>query len=262
MGDIVSEHVEMYLVMIALLREDAQTPVPLSLLAQKLAISPVSTNEMCRKLAEQGLVRYQPYKGVTLTDPGETEAQVILSRRRLWVVFLVEELGIEPDEADEIACQLEHVTSERLVDALKAYLERAPAAARPRQQPVDHHVASSQPLSACAAGQQGFIAGIDADHATADFLHAQGLVDGAQVTVLVLSDDGTLLLGLGERRLSLAAPLAAQVMLAQPDEVVSLCTWEKCRMFWSHPEDAEACPRLADTGGSVMPCPMDCLART
>jgi DtxR family Mn-dependent transcriptional regulator len=199
---------------------------------------------------------------VTLTEPGEAQAQVLLSRRRLWVVFLVEELGIEPNEADEIACQLEHVTSERLVDALKAYLERAPAMTRPNRLPADQHTVASQPLSACAAGQQGAIAAISTDHTTADFLHAQGLRDGTQVMVLAVGDDGTLLLDIGARRLSLAAPLAAQVMLALPDTGGDRCTWEKCRMFWAHPEDAEACPRLADTGGSVMPCPMDCLART
>jgi len=42
----------MYLVTLALLHGQEQ-PVPLSLLAQNLAVSPVSVNEMCRKLTER-----------------------------------------------------------------------------------------------------------------------------------------------------------------------------------------------------------------
>lgn len=255
-----SEHVEMYLVMIALLRETASTPVPLSLLAQKLAISPVSTNEMCRKLDEQGLVHYQPYKGVTLTETGETEAQIILSRRRLWVVFLVEELGIEPDEADAIACQLEHITSERLVSALKAYLERVPAAPV-RQRPSAP--STTRPLDTCAAGQQIAIATLTTEQTTTDFLRAQGLTAGTLVTLLAVSDDGTRLLAMDTRRLALAAPLAAQIMVAPPAAApLQPCTWEKCRAFWSHPVHGETpCARLTETSGDGRPCGLDCLAR-
>lgn len=82
---------------------------------------------MCHRLQERGLLCYQPYRGVTLTPDGEEWAQRILSRRRMWVIFLVENLGIDPAEADALACQLEHITSERLDAALKAFLERDPA---------------------------------------------------------------------------------------------------------------------------------------
>lgn len=258
-----SEHVEMYLVMIALLREDMYTPVPLSLLAQKLAISPVSANEMCRKLAEQGLVQYQPYKGVTLTMSGEAEAQNILSRRRLWVVFLVEELGIEPDEADEIACELEHITSERLVTALKAYLEQAASGSRSNVPTAARPAAETQPLTACAAGQQGYIASINADPATTGFFQAQGVAEGTPIDVLAVSDDGTLLLGIGHRRFSLSAPLAEHITVALPAAVPPQpCTWDKCRAFWAHPKHGNGCLRLADTGGSVVPCTLECIARS
>lgn len=240
-----SEHVEMYLVMIALLRDDTQTPVPLSLLAQKLAISAVSVNEMCRKLDEQGMVQYQPYKGVTLTLLGEAEAQAILSRRRLWVVFLVQELGIEPDEADEIACRLEHVTSERLVAALKTYLERAPAQAGRTSAPVADETAELRPLATYSAGQQGIVATLDCDAATADFLHAQGLLPGVALTVLATGSDGSLLLEVGARRLALATALAGRVNLAPPVVLDPPCTWAKCRAFWGDTADV-TCPRLVD----------------
>lgn len=208
-----SEQVEMYLVMIALLRDDADIPVPLSLLAQKLSISPVSANEMCRKLNEQGLVQYQPYKGVTLTAAGEAEAQEILSRRRLWIMFLVQELGLDAQEADAIACRLEHITSSSLVTALKEYLQQTPSGNACAHCIATATALARRPLSSCSAGQRGRIANIVADSATADFLVAQGLSLRSSVTVLAVGNDGTLLLGAGSRRLSLAAPLAEQILV-------------------------------------------------
>ena len=48
-----SENIEMYLVRVAQLRQDDQ-PVPISQLAQELAVTSVSANEMYRKLVEKG----------------------------------------------------------------------------------------------------------------------------------------------------------------------------------------------------------------
>ena len=96
------ESSEMYLLRAALLRRDLQ-PVPLTLLAQNLAVSPVSANEMCHKLMSEGLLNYEPYKGVILTSAGAAIAYRILRRRRLWEVFLAECLDVAPREAEEIA---------------------------------------------------------------------------------------------------------------------------------------------------------------
>lgn len=212
-----SEHVEMYLVMIALLRDDFDTPVPLSLLAQNLAISPVSANEMCRKLNEQGRVEYQPYKGVTLTAAGEAEAQQILSRRRLWEMFLVQKLGIDNAEADTIACRLEHITSSALINALQDYLARAPQRIDCTGCNAATPASPQRPLSHCGVGQHGRITTISSDHATIDFLIAQGVGPHTAVTVLAIGSDGSLLLDAGQHRLTLAAALAAEILVVGED---------------------------------------------
>jgi DtxR family Mn-dependent transcriptional regulator len=246
----------MYLVMVALLRNDSKQPVPLSLLANKLSVSPVSANEMCRKLVERGLVRYQPYKGVTLTETGEVDAQVVLSRRRLWVVFLVDNLGIEPDEADAIACQLEHITSDKLVDALKAFVEgNIPHANAGKVHgssngaSADEISSAPQQLSACAAGLRGQVMALGSDSAARDFLQAQGVGPGATVEVLAVGADGTLLLSAAEKHVALARSVAAHVEVvpmvagATPGMARRACTWEKCSTFWAcmHGEVVRPC---------------------
>lgn len=242
-----SESIEMYLVMTALLRSSPDQPVAVSHLANKLGVSQVSANEMCHKLTERGLLAYQPYKGVTLTDTGEVQAQEILSRRRLWVVFLVENLGIGPEEADDLACQLEHITSERLVAALKAFLERPPLAMRRSLASDNQPPTPPQPLTGCAAGTHGQIADIHVPTMTASFLRAQGLVQGAAAEVLAVSTDGSVLLALAGKQLALAAAVASQVLLvAEPDATTSRHdTWARCSDFW-------ACPRGDDCGARPM----------
>ncbi len=116
-----SNSMQMYLVKIKRL-ESGSDPVPLSILADSLNISPVSVNEMCRKLDEMDLVRYLPYKGASLTELGDQHACTILRRHRLWEVFLVNELHFKYEKAHELADALEHVTTVDLADRLDDYL--------------------------------------------------------------------------------------------------------------------------------------------
>lgn len=223
-----SESVEMYLVMTALLRSAPDQPVPLSLLANKLGVSQVSANEMCHRLEERGLLAYQPYKGVTLTPDGEEWAQRILSRRRLWVIFLVENLGIEPEEADTLACQLEHITSDRLVAALKAFLERDPDTRAAAGQ-------APQPLTACTAGMRGVIAAVDVESAAAAFLARQGVVPGAEAEVLAVGADGAVLIQVDDHQVALAAALARRISLdaSAAAHTARHAAWRRCSAFWS-----------------------------
>ena len=128
-----SESMETYLITIARLRVDDQ-PVPLSQLAEVLSISPVSVNEMCRKLQDQGFALYQPYKGVLLTPEGEKRAFYTLRRHRLWEVFLVQKLKFNFVEAHEAACQLEHSTPNLVADRLEVYLDYP--ATNPEGEPI------------------------------------------------------------------------------------------------------------------------------
>ncbi len=211
-----SESVEMYLITVARLRR-AHQPVPLALLAQALEISPVSANEMCRRLAERALVEYQPYKGVTLTEWGETLARRVLGRRHLWEVFLVDRLGLAPTDADEIACRLEHVTPDALADRLAAFLAFPSHSPQGEPIPYDDRPESAprhEPLASLPAGAVGRIITVHAEDASVrSFLHANGLAPGAVVTVLAVTVD-ELLIAVGRRTIALALAVAADVLIA------------------------------------------------
>ena len=118
-----SEAEEMYLITVARAIEDGRTePVSMSHVATQLDVTGVSVNQMIRKLDARGFVEYEPYRGVSLTDRGREIASSILRRRRLWGVFLSEQLGMSPARADDVACDLEHVTPDEVADLLSGFL--------------------------------------------------------------------------------------------------------------------------------------------
>jgi DtxR family Mn-dependent transcriptional regulator len=81
-----------------------------------------SVTDMLKKLAEKELVSYQKYQGVTLTEKGFHSAKMIVRKHRLWEVFLVDKLNFSWDEVHEIAEELEHIKSEKLINKLDEFL--------------------------------------------------------------------------------------------------------------------------------------------
>ncbi|GAA3604662.1 metal-dependent transcriptional regulator [Secundilactobacillus similis DSM 23365 = JCM 2765] len=87
-------------------------------IAISLNIAAGSVTEMIGKMAEEGYVIHEPYAGITLTQRGIDAAVVLVRNHRLWETFLVKRLGYPLPDLDVEAEKLEHVTSERLANAL------------------------------------------------------------------------------------------------------------------------------------------------
>lgn len=92
-------------------------------IAEQMETKPSSVTDMIKKLSEKNLVNYKKYKGVSLTDTGKSMALSIIRKHRLWEVFLVEKLEFSWDEVHEVAEQLEHIKSEKLIDKLDKLLD-------------------------------------------------------------------------------------------------------------------------------------------
>jgi Mn-dependent DtxR family transcriptional regulator len=73
---------------------------------------------MVRRLAEQGLLAYEPYRGVTLTATGRTAALRTIRRHRVLESYLTTVLGYAWDRVHEEAERLEHAASDELVDRM------------------------------------------------------------------------------------------------------------------------------------------------
>ncbi|MEP6682366.1 MAG: metal-dependent transcriptional regulator [Parafilimonas sp.] len=91
-------------------------------LADHLKSKPASITDMLKKLQAKSLLNYNPYKGFRLSREGNKAALIIIRRHRLWEFFLVDQLHFSWEEVHEVAEELEHVRSKKLVDKLDAFL--------------------------------------------------------------------------------------------------------------------------------------------
>lgn len=106
-------------------------------MATALEISPPSVSEMLRKLEKWGVIEYELYRGVKLTEKGIREAVRIKKNHILWEVFLVEKLGYDLADVHEEAERLEHITSKKLGEKLEKYLGYPKIC--PHGTPLEHH---------------------------------------------------------------------------------------------------------------------------
>jgi len=91
-------------------------------LAAALQTRPASVTDMLKKLKDQKLLLYERYKGFRLNNEGKKAAIQVIRKHRLWEYFLVKKLQFGWDEVHEIAEELEHISSKKLVDRLDAFL--------------------------------------------------------------------------------------------------------------------------------------------
>lgn len=103
--------------------------VPLSVLAEEMAVSLQAASRMIRRLQKAGLVTRTPYRGVRLTPDGEAQALPAIRRHRLAEVFLVHVMGFGWHEVHDLTDQLEpginDILEER-IEKMAGYPTRCP----------------------------------------------------------------------------------------------------------------------------------------
>jgi DtxR family Mn-dependent transcriptional regulator len=214
---VTTESEEMYLITIARAIEDgSEPPIAVSDIARELDVSSVSANQMIKKLSSSGLVDYLPYKGVSLTDEGSALARSVLRNRRLWGLFLSEHLGLSPEHADEVACEMEHITPDVVADRLAAFL------GDPGFGPTGKPIPSASPetseaVSLSAAPTGVAVAVVSVAPPFDGFLASKGAGRGAVVTVVASAADGTVVIDTSSGAIELAGPVAAAVRVSPAD---------------------------------------------
>jgi len=102
--------------------ERGEQPATTNEIALRLAVSPASVSGMVRRLADQGLITHEPYRGVRLTEDGRRAALRTLRRHRILECYLTEVLGYPWDRVHDEAEQLEHAASEELIERMATAL--------------------------------------------------------------------------------------------------------------------------------------------
>ena len=118
-----SKSEENYLKSIFNLSEFGNKKVSTNSISKILNIEPASVTDMIKKLSKKKLIYHERYKGSSISKSVIKIALQIIRRHRLWEVFLHDKLKFKWDQIHELAEELEHVSSDNLIDSIDKFLK-------------------------------------------------------------------------------------------------------------------------------------------
>ena len=204
---------ENYLKAIYHLEIDVDKGVSTNAIAEKLVTKASSVTDMVKKLSEKELIIYKKYQGVTLTNFGKKTAANIVRKHRLWEVFLVEKLNFSWDEVHDVAEQLEHIKSPKLINQLDIFLGFP--SHDPHGDPIPDKdgnlkVIEKSLLSTLLKNESGICVGVnDSSSEFLQFLDKKGITLGKLIKVLEKENfDGSLSITIDQKKLSISNKIA------------------------------------------------------
>ncbi|ELR68798.1 Mn-dependent transcriptional regulator MntR [Fulvivirga imtechensis AK7] len=188
---------ENYLKTIYHLSEGTSNPVSTNAIADTLNTRAASVTDMIKKLSNKGVVTYQKYRGVRVSEEGQKAALQVIRKHRLWEVFLVQKLKFNWDEVHDVAEQLEHIKSPLLIRRLDEFLGYPKYDPHGDPIPDESGEFKAKPqvaLSDCKIGHDGVVVAVkDASAAFLQYVDKIGAYIGAKIRVIDrLEFDGSL----------------------------------------------------------------------
>ncbi|MET6989715.1 metal-dependent transcriptional regulator [Sediminicola arcticus] len=187
-------------------------------IAEVMETKPSSVTDMVKKLSEKELVNYKKYQGVSLTELGTTTALGIIRKHRLWEVFLVEKLDFSWDEVHDVAEQLEHIKSDKLIDKLDALLNYPKY--DPHGDPIpdkngDFKHGDRKLLSEVPVASKGICVGVkDSSAAFLKFLDKNKIALGDEITILEKEEfDSSFYIKIADRREHISNQIASNLYI-------------------------------------------------
>jgi|TARA_B110000495_G_scaffold45573_1_gene37694 DtxR family Mn-dependent transcriptional regulator len=202
------------------LSSDGNKDVSTNAIADSLKTKAPSVTDMLKKLSEKKLVSYKKYQGSFLTADGRKTALNIIRKHRLWEVFLVNKLNFNWDEVHDIAEQLEHIKSEKLINELDKFLDYP--AKDPHGDPIPNPAGfikytTKLVLSDLAIGETGKFVGIkDSSSTFLKLLDKRKISLGSNIKVLHQEDfDQSIYIGLDETNLTISVKSANNIYVTK-----------------------------------------------
>lgn len=209
---------ENYLKIIYHLSQQTGKGVSTNAIAGLMESKPSSVTDMVQKLAEKGLANYVKYQGVQLTEAGTFAALMIVRKHRLWELFLVEKLGFSWDEVHDVAEQLEHIKSDKLINRLDEFMDFPTE--DPHGDPIpdaEGNIKSVEKklLSEVAAGKNVICVGVkDSSAPFLQYLDKQQIALGATIHVLGREDfDLSVNIRIKDRELTVSNKIAGNLFV-------------------------------------------------
>ncbi|MBP4141076.1 metal-dependent transcriptional regulator [Flavobacterium sp. P4023] len=207
---------ENYLKTIYHLTSASEDAISTNAIAEKMETKASSVTDMLKKLSEKNLINYIKYQGVSLTTQGLLAAKMIVRKHRLWECFLVEKLDFSWDEVHDIAEQLEHIKSEKLINKLDDFL------GNPTEDPHGDPIPDANGmiikiekrlLSELEKNQAGICVGVkDTSSDFLQYLDKQEIALGSQIQILEKeSFDSSYRIRVGNKEIMISNKIASNI---------------------------------------------------
>ncbi len=189
---------------------------PTTAIATRLGIAPASVSGMLRRLARQGLVAVERYRGARLTARGRRVALQMIRRHRILESYLFTRLHFGWDSVHEQAELLEHAASAALIERMSAALGHP--AADPHGAPIpradgtvdDTRLRSVDDLAVGAPARVARMS--DRDPALLRYLGELGIRPGVTLRLVDRAPfDGPLTVAVGRARHVIGSAVARKV---------------------------------------------------
>jgi DtxR family Mn-dependent transcriptional regulator len=193
--------------------------LPMGQLAAALGVAPGTATTMVKTLSESGLVEYEPYTGVALTEAGEKLAALVVRRHRVVELFLVRVMGYRWDEVHDEAEQLEHVVSDHLIDRMDEMLGRPEVDPHGDPIPDPEGIIKPQPMQTlltCPLATSVTITRvIDQDKVFLRFIENHNLKPGESIEVEArdAASDSVRVRGRDEQRITIGTKAASKLLV-------------------------------------------------
>lgn len=187
-------------------------------IATRMGLGRGTVTGMLQYLAGRGLVEYEPYRGVQLTEAGTQLALRIVRRHRLIELFLVKTLGLGWEQVHLDAERLEHAFSDSLIERIDDFLGHPDVDPHGAPIPTASGEVAEQdfvPLSELRAGEVAVVRRVS-DHEP-EFLRnldASGIRLDAPVKVLAGDPEGAIQIEVAGRRTAISREAARRVLVA------------------------------------------------
>jgi DtxR family Mn-dependent transcriptional regulator len=192
-------------------------------IAEQMDTKASSVTDMIKKLAEKDLANYVKYQGVSLTKLGRMTAATVVRKHRLWEVFLVDKLNFTWDEVHDVAEQLEHIKSEKLIDELDAYLEFPTH--DPHGDPIPdkngkYTTINSKSILDIKIGSQGILTSVkDSSDMFLKYLNKNNLALGDRIKILDFEPfDDSFTIETKTKKMNISKPVAENLYLTVTHE--------------------------------------------
>ncbi len=187
-------------------------------IAEVMKTKAASVTDMIKKLSAKNFISYERYYGVKITRQGKGEALMIIRKHRLWETFLVQKLNFHWDEVHEVAEQLEHIQSTRLIHKLDEYLGFPKT--DPHGEPIPDkdgkvNMPAQTPLSVLLPGSIGVILAVkDSDSSLLKYLNKIGALPGQRIRVINKEEyDESLEVEIGGEKVTISKVVSQNILV-------------------------------------------------